>query len=118
LHFGNGTATSPGIDIRVRNTPLGMPTKLAPLLCELHAHTTWSDGSLPTRELCDLYGRSGFDVLAVTDHTYVSPGSVDDRTFEAYLEEVEAEAERAPSTTSPAQSPEPARNGPTVRAWR
>ena len=46
-----------------------MATKLAPLLCELHAHTTWSDGELTPRELCDLYGRAGFDVLAVTDHT-------------------------------------------------
>jgi hypothetical protein len=38
------------------------------LLCELHAHTTWSDGQLTLPELVDLYGRSGFDVLAVTDH--------------------------------------------------
>ena len=39
-----------------------------PLLCELHAHTTWSDGALTLPQLVDLYGRSGFDVLAVTDH--------------------------------------------------
>ena len=39
-----------------------------PLLCELHAHSTWSDGSLTLTELVDLYGRSGFDVLCVTDH--------------------------------------------------
>jgi len=39
-----------------------------PLLCELHAHTTWSDGVLTPAELVDLYGRCGFDVLAVTDH--------------------------------------------------
>ncbi len=32
-----------------------MATKPSPLLCELHAHTTWSDGSLSVRELCDLY---------------------------------------------------------------
>jgi hypothetical protein len=37
-------------------------TKLEPLLCELHAHTTWSDGVLTTRELVDLYGRSGFEL--------------------------------------------------------
>ena len=41
-----------------------MATKLSPLLCELHSHTTWSDGELTPRELCDLYGRAGFDVLA------------------------------------------------------
>ena len=46
-----------------------MATKLPPLLCELHTHTTWSDGELSPRELCDLYGRAGFDVLAITDHT-------------------------------------------------
>ncbi len=45
-----------------------MPTKPSPLLCELHAHTTWSDGALSLRELVDLYGCRGFDVLAVTDH--------------------------------------------------
>lgn len=42
--------------------------KLRPLLCELHAHSTWSDGVLTLPELVDLYGRNGFDVLAVTDH--------------------------------------------------
>ncbi len=42
---------------------------MQPLLCELHAHTTWSDGDLRVRELVDLYGRNGFDVLCVTDHT-------------------------------------------------
>ena len=71
-----------------------MPTKQVPLLCELHAHTTWSDGSLSPRELCDLYGRAGFDVLAITDHTL--PGlHVDAECFPAYLSEVEAEGERA-----------------------
>jgi predicted metal-dependent phosphoesterase TrpH len=54
-----------------------MRTKLEPLLCELHAHTTWSDGLLSPRELCDLYGRAGFDVLAVTDHTVRGGGNVD-----------------------------------------
>ena len=68
------------------------------LLCELHAHTTWSDGFLTPRELVDLYGRLGFDVLCVTDH--VLPSSqpwrgVDSTRFDAYLEELEAEKERA-----------------------
>ena len=71
-----------------------MATKLAPLLCELHAHTTWSDGALSSRELIDLYGRAGFDVLAVTDHTV--PGAcVQASGFAEYLEAVEVEAERA-----------------------
>ncbi len=42
--------------------------KQRPLLCELHAHSTWSDGDLPISKLVDLYGQSGFDVLCVTDH--------------------------------------------------
>jgi predicted metal-dependent phosphoesterase TrpH len=71
-----------------------MASKLAPLLCELHAHTTWSDGAFSVRELADHYGRAGFDVLAVTDHTV--PGAcVQEGDFGAYLAEVEAEAERA-----------------------
>jgi histidinol phosphatase-like PHP family hydrolase len=45
-----------------------MRGKIEPLLCELHAHTRWSDGALTLPELVDLYGQNGFDVLAVTDH--------------------------------------------------
>jgi 3',5'-nucleoside bisphosphate phosphatase len=45
-----------------------MRTRTRPLLVELHAHTTWSDGELSLRELTDLHGRHGFDVLCVTDH--------------------------------------------------
>ena len=72
-----------------------MATKLAPLLCEFHAHTTWSDGSLTPRELCDLYGRAGFDVLAVTDHTVADGSLVGEGVFSAYLDDLAAEAERA-----------------------
>jgi hypothetical protein len=82
-------------------------TKLEPLLCELHAHTTWSDGVLTTRELVDLYGRSGFDVLCVTDHVLRSEDpwllecesrrAVHAGNFAAYREELEAEAARARS---------------------
>jgi hypothetical protein len=82
-------------------------TKREALLCELHAHTTWSDGVLTTRELVDLYGRFGFDVLCVTDH--VTRGSdpwllegelrrgVHAEIFSAYLEELDVEAVRARS---------------------
>src|SRR5215471_13996814 len=45
-----------------------MRARLEPLLAELHAHTRWGDGELTTRELVDLYGRQGFDVLCITDH--------------------------------------------------
>ena len=46
-----------------------MRNRIQPLLCEFHAHTRWSDGHLSVRELVDLYGARGFDVLCVTDHT-------------------------------------------------
>jgi hypothetical protein len=72
------------------------------LLCELHAHTTWSDGQLSLRELVDLYGRAGFDVLCVTDHVLRSDDPwrqpetcVYEANFSTYLAAVEAEAERA-----------------------
>lgn len=71
------------------------------LLCELHAHTTWSDGYLTLPELVDLYGRNGFDVLCVTDHTVrlddPMPSAVDSWTWPAYATAVRAEAERARS---------------------
>ena len=76
-----------------------------PLLCELHAHTTWSDGAFALPELVDMYGRAGFDVLAVTDHVnrpddpllppHASPRGVVAATQDAYLAEIDAEAERA-----------------------
>lgn len=72
------------------------------LLCELHAHTTWSDGNLPLRELVDLYGQAGFDVLCVTDHVLrtddpwrLPESCVHRGNFASYLAAVDAEAERA-----------------------
>ena len=38
------------------------------LLCDLHIHTENSDGEMSVQEVVDLYGREGFDVIAVTDH--------------------------------------------------
>jgi predicted metal-dependent phosphoesterase TrpH len=68
-----------------------------PLLSELHAHTTWSDGELTPSAVVDLYGQAGFDVLAITDHVVPSAHGqyVRVETFAAYLEEIDAEAERA-----------------------
>ena len=72
------------------------------LLCELHAHTTWSDGELTLRELVDLYGRAGFDVLCVTDHVLrsadpwrVPETCVHEANFHEYLAAIDVEAERA-----------------------
>ncbi len=80
-----------------------MHRKISPLLAELHAHTTWSDGDLSVRELVDLYGSTGFDVLCITDHAYrtddpiVSESAmrVGVENHAGYLAEIEREAVRA-----------------------
>jgi predicted metal-dependent phosphoesterase TrpH len=82
-----------------------MRKKVEPLLCELHAHTRWSDGALTLPELVDLYGRNGFDVLAVTDHVvrrddpWLAPdgpaGGVHLANHAEYLAEILSQAERA-----------------------
>jgi 3',5'-nucleoside bisphosphate phosphatase len=75
-----------------------MPKKVQPLLCELHAHTRWSDGALTLPDLVDLYGTNGFDVLAVTDHVLRdAPAwfSVHAANHADYIAEIAAQAERA-----------------------
>lgn len=75
-----------------------------PLLCELHAHTTWSDGELSLGGVVDLYGEAGFDVLCITDHVLRSDDPwpvrhgrpcVDATNVDAYLAELERERVRA-----------------------
>jgi predicted metal-dependent phosphoesterase TrpH len=83
--------------------PADMPTELRqarrPLLCELHAHSTWSDGELDLDRLADLYGERGFDVLCITDHavraTDPTSHAVGERTHAAYLDAIDGVAERA-----------------------
>ncbi|MEJ0000346.1 MAG: PHP domain-containing protein [Verrucomicrobiota bacterium] len=81
-----------------------LPKKL--LLCDLHTHTTWSDGKLSVAEMVDFYGQRGFDCLCITDHLcdpkrllgklvnltglVIPPGEV-----EAYFEAIEREKKRA-----------------------
>ena len=81
-----------------------LPKKL--LLCDLHTHTTWSDGKLSVPEMVDFYGQRGFDCLCITDHLcdpkrllgklvnltglVIPPGEM-----EAYFEEIEREKKRA-----------------------
>ena len=81
-----------------------MRRTLGPLLCELHAHTRWSDGELTVAELVDLHGRSGFDVLCVTDHALRCDDPwpslhgrpcVDEQRFDDYCAEIERERTRA-----------------------
>jgi predicted metal-dependent phosphoesterase TrpH len=67
-----------------------------PLLCELHAHTSWSDGSLTLTELVDLYGMHGFDVLCVTDHVVPgNPAYLTEARSARYLAAIDREGRRA-----------------------
>jgi predicted metal-dependent phosphoesterase TrpH len=84
-----------------------MIVKARPLLCELHAHSTWSDGTFGLRELVDLYGSQGFDVLVVSDHVLRSddpwpdenPGGawVHEGNYDDYIAAIGEEARRARS---------------------
>ena len=76
------------------------------LLCDFHVHTTYSDGELPLPEVVDLFGRSGHDVIAVTDHivnrdnglgriAHAIRHSLNPETWKRYFDEVRREAERA-----------------------
>ena len=42
------------------------------LRCNLHAHSTNSDGLLDVRQLARLYDRAGYDLLAISDHDLLS----------------------------------------------
>jgi len=82
-----------------------MIVKARPLLCELHAHSTWSDGTLALTELVDLYGSHGFDVLVVSDHVLRAddPWPIDhpdgswicSENHDDYLASIQEEAARA-----------------------
>src|SRR6266511_4811033 len=80
------------------------------LLCELDAHTTWSDGTLGIRELVGLYGVAGFDVLCVTDHTVrlddPSPRSVDGWSWPGYIDELGREPSAPATRTTCSSSPD------------
>ena len=39
----------------------------------LHVHTTNSDGSATTAQMVEEHYRKGFDILAITDHNYLTP---------------------------------------------
>jgi hypothetical protein len=80
-----------------------------PLVCELHAHSRWSDGALGVAELVDLHGQNGFDVLCITDHVVrqddpwreregIRHRSIDEDSYAPYLGEIEQQAERARRT--------------------
>lgn len=76
------------------------------LLADFHVHTKWSDGKLSMPEVIDLFGRSGHDAIAITDHvvntdslvgkfTHRMNISITAETFPAYRAELERERRRA-----------------------
>jgi len=76
------------------------------LLADLHVHSRWSEGKLKIQELVDLFGSTGHDVIAITDHivnqdnllgktAHVLSLSVTRERFGAYRAEIEREARRA-----------------------
>ena len=76
------------------------------LLADFHIHTTWSDGKLSIPEVVDLFGRSGHDVIAITDHVVNTDSLIGKAThrfgltvtaenFGAYRAEIEREKRRA-----------------------
>ena len=76
------------------------------LLCDFHIHTTYSDGVLPLPSVVDLFGQTGHDVIAITDHivnrdnglgkiAHRIGNSLNPETFRRYSEEIQREAERA-----------------------
>ena len=76
------------------------------LLCDFHVHTSYSDGVLSLPEVVDLFGRSGHDVIAITDHivnrdnglgkiAHAIRHSLNRETWKTYFEEIRREADRA-----------------------
>jgi predicted metal-dependent phosphoesterase TrpH len=67
----------------------------AELLCELHAHTTWSDGAIDLDTVVDAYGQAGFDVLCLTDHVVRDGSMIGERVAPRYFAAVAAAGRRA-----------------------
>ena len=72
-----------------------IPHRSAGLLCELHAHTTWSDGAIDLDAVVDGYGQAGFDVLCLTDHVVRDGGMVGEHVAPRYFAAVAAAGRRA-----------------------
>lgn len=76
------------------------------LLCDFHVHTSASDGKLSLSDTIDLYGKSGFDAISITDHfcdrqsllgvaaKYLNK-TIYEKDFAKYIEQIQKEAYRA-----------------------
>ena len=91
------------------NTDAAPQSNARPLLCDFHIHTRFSDGMLDLAAVVDLFGQAGFDAISITDHVSTPETaigwdarnlrlSLTERTFDAYLARVHAEAARALET--------------------
>src|ERR1700712_5010860 len=99
------TGRAPGACGTVRKMRCMTRLAHAPLLCELHAHTTWSDGTQTIGQLVDAYGWAGFDGLLHPAHVFRSddpehppggpPRHVHARNHGSYVLAIEIEAARA-----------------------
>src|SRR5262245_49012765 len=76
------------------------------LLCDFHVHTAYSDGALSLSQVVDLFGRSGHDAIAITDHVvnrdnglgkiaHAIRRSLDPETWKRYVDDIARESERA-----------------------
>ena len=76
------------------------------LLSDFHVHTNRSDGKLPMADVVDLFGQSGHDVIAITDHITDTKGvlgraaralgrTVTPESAREYFAEIAFEAARA-----------------------
>jgi PHP family Zn ribbon phosphoesterase len=75
-------------------------------LCDLHIHSSFSDGKLSIAEIVDFYGMKGFSIIAVTDHfceetsflgqaaNYLEK-TVTRKTLPEYFKTLEKESKRA-----------------------
>jgi len=78
----------------------------APLLCDFHIHTNYSDGKLSVPEVVDFFGTRGFDCICITDHwadprrligklARLTPFTLSYDQIEEYFEVIAREAKRA-----------------------
>jgi 3',5'-nucleoside bisphosphate phosphatase len=76
------------------------------LLCDFHIHTNYSDGSMELKDVVDIFGQAGFDVIAITDHVVNGDSSIGklahqfhytitESNFREYMDALESERERA-----------------------
>lgn len=76
------------------------------LKCDFHIHSNFSDGAMTIPELVDLYGKNGFDAIAITDHLCEQQNligrfshslnlSLTIESFPIYMETIKKEALRA-----------------------